>query len=516
MPAHRTTRSRKKPTSPTATPSQPASGSTGSGPSVRVRMYRQGLGDCFLVTFHPGGNEVHMLIDCGSLGATTTGVDLKTVVADIRQTTKDHLHLLIATHEHQDHVCGFRNVNAEFKRITVDNVWLAWTEDPSDLLARQIAKYKDDLGTSLAAACCALDKAGASDSLSKELGKATRDILGFVGDPTALGAAGLATTINEAMNFVRTGFGTKARFLSPGGPVIEENWIPGFRFYVLGPPRSAAALSVLGDHESPELYHLASGLGAAAAFHAGDPHLDEAACEREMPFDIRFRLLATDPLVAPTLQDYLRKTQAWRRIDNDWLHAAADLALQLDSMTNNTSLALAVERVSDGRVLLFPADSQQGNILSWHDPSMKWTVKDGESTVDITAIDLLKRAVFYKVGHHSSHNATAKGKELELMQREDELVAFIPVDRAVALKRNPKDSWQMPARPLYLRLLEKCQGRVVRSDLGWADDSARAKDKQVEREFDGLADAATWTQWQKSQQSAKVTIGNLYVDYVLA
>jgi hypothetical protein len=31
-----------------------------------------------------------------------------------------------------------------------------------------------------------------------------------------------------------------------------------------------------------------------------------------------------------------------------------------------------------------------------------------------------------------------------MMAREDELVAFIPVDRAVALGRNPKNSWQMP------------------------------------------------------------------------
>ena len=34
---------------------------------------------------------------------------------------------------------------------------------------------------------------------------------------------------------------------------------------------------------------------------------------------------------------------AWRRIDDDWLTAAGPLALQLDSNTNNTSLALAIE-----------------------------------------------------------------------------------------------------------------------------------------------------------------------------
>src|SRR5262249_16219131 len=146
----------------------------------------------------------------------------------------------------------------------------------------------------------------------------------------------------------------------------------------------------------------------------------------------------------------------------------------------------------------------QGNWLSWYNADMKWTYKDGTETKEKTAAELLGSTVFYKVGHHSSHNGTAKAKGLELMAREDELVAFIPVDRAVALTRNPKDSWQMPARPLYLRLLQKTQGRVVRSDLGWVDDAKNAKNKPVENEFAGMADAQTWAKWKKSQQNAPV------------
>ena len=70
----------------------------------------------------------------------------------------------------------------------------------------------------------------------------------------------------------------------------------------------------------------------------------------------------------------------------------------------------------------------------------------------MTAADLLARTVFYKVGHHASHNATVNEKGLELMARED-LVAAIPVDRAVALRKHPK--WMMPADALYARLIEK-------------------------------------------------------------
>ena len=98
------------------------------GPPVRVRMYRQGLGDCFLVTFDPEGPQPrHLLIDCGTLGATTTGVSLADVVQHIHSTTQDHLDLLIATHEHWDHVRGFREQLATFQDITFDHVWMAWT-----------------------------------------------------------------------------------------------------------------------------------------------------------------------------------------------------------------------------------------------------------------------------------------------------------------------------------------------------------------------------------------------------
>ena len=43
--------------------------------------------------------------------------------------------------------------------------------------------------------------------------------------------------------------------------------------------------------------------------------------------------------------------------------------------TNNTSLALAFELIEKGRVgkvLLFPADAQVGNWLSWHGEKMKF------------------------------------------------------------------------------------------------------------------------------------------------
>jgi hypothetical protein len=496
---------------------------------VRVRMYRQGLGDCFLVTFDPGGTEKHMLIDCGTLGSTTTGVKLADVVADIRLTTNDHIHLLIATHEHWDHVRAFLELQSEFKKITFDQIWMAWTENPKDSLAQQVAKNKKDLGTALTLASQALTAPSATPE-SQGIGLAVRDSLGFFGDAAGLGAAKFSESVNDAMNAVRLGLTVQAEFRNPGDGPVEPGWLPGFRFYVLGPPRDLDTLNDTGEHGSSELYGIARSLAAAAQFRISGRDLTEyladsclsdesAAFESQMPFDSRFRYSLSDAKMRDTFYgSYASPSAAWRRIDDDWLHGASDLALQLDTATNNTSLALAIERISDGKVLLFPADAQEGNWLSWHDPKLTWTVKDATGKdVPITATDLLNRTVFYKVGHHSSHNATAKAKGLELMQQEQELVAFIPVDRAVALKRNPPGAWKMPAAALYRRLLEKCQGRVVRSDTGWADDAGNAQNKPVETEFTGVATPAEWTKWKKAQSAAtNVAVFANHVDYELS
>ncbi len=505
---------------------------------VRVRMYRQGLGDCFLLTFDEGPAAKHVLIDCGTLGATTTGVAMADVVQHIHDQTGGHLTLLVATHEHKDHVSGFLTRQATFDQIQVDHVWLAWTEDAEDDLAKELQKHKGDLLSALKLAAATLEKNDAPFAADRkataEVGSGIRKLLAFY-DEEALGAK-LATTINEAMDWVtRKMFAAGDDFLLPGGEAIEPEWLPGWRFYVLGPPHDKKALANMGEHGSPELYELgarqAASLMASVAFFAAGESLeqyyaglepdDRQELARGLPFDLRHRLEAHDREVQEQYRDtYYRDEDAWRRIDYDWLGSAADLALQLDSQTNNTSLALAIERIADGRVLLFPADAQVGNWLSWHADAMKWKVKDAAGVVrQVTAKELLARTVLYKVGHHASHNATIREQGLELMAS-PELTAMIPVDRAVAIKKTPP--WQMPARGLYKRLLEKTQGRVLRSDVGWARPDA---------DFKKLFTAQEWSAFEAQQQATmdakRVEIdkldpatgveqpGSLFIDFVL-
>jgi hypothetical protein len=140
---------------------------------------------------------------------------------------------------------------------------------------------------------------------------------------------------------------------------------------------------------------------------------------------------------------------AWRRIDSDWLESAGSLALYLDGDINNTSLVLAIELGKGGKVLLFPGDAQYGNWLSWA------RTKRGSK--------LLTRTVFYKVGHHGSHNATLKQGGLSLMGTAkgfEELVAMIPVDTQKASTKG-KGGWKMPEEELHEHLIHQTHGRLI-------------------------------------------------------
>jgi len=216
-----------------------------------------------------------------------------------------------------------------------------------------------------------------------------------------------------------------------------------------------------------EVYHLDSGDLDDSVLWAAGGDQDDQDWDPFAPFDNAWSHSLSDLVggKAPgRLADFLADRYvgpasstpetdlSWRRVDGAWLATAGQLALALDNATNNTSLAFALELVESGKVLVFPADAQVGNLLSWH--AVKW--KDSQETVTT----LLKRTVFYKVGHHGSHNATLKEKELELMPAQG-LTAFIPVDHEMAVKKH----WgQMPLPALIDALKARTGGQLVRID----------------------------------------------------
>jgi hypothetical protein len=420
-----------------------------SGYRAKVRMYRQGLGDCFLISLpRTDGRDrpFYVMIDCGVvLGTSDPGTIMTRVMDHIVAATGGEVDLLIATHEHWDHVSGFVQAKPSFDRLKVAQVWLAWTEDAKDELTR---KLKQEKGLALAALRMGLSQLqmGGDSEDTTELG----GILEFFG-------ATKGPTTADALTNVRAKVSTP-RYCLPGDAPVVPSGISA-RFYVLGPPHDEKMLRKINPSAShQETYGLAmDGFemfmdGAGTALGATD---------NGRPFDQQFEIPFTYAQTAPELQFFRdrywqvpgKAPDDWRRIDEDWLGGATEMALQLDSLTNNTSLVLAIELAPGGDVLLFAADAQVGNWLSWQD--LKWTVGDKS----VTGPDLLNRAIFYKVGHHGSHNATLKEKGLEEMK--NLRVAMIPVNHDMAVKKR----WgKMPLEELVTALQKQAKGVVLRVD----------------------------------------------------
>lgn len=441
--------------------------------SVGVRMYRNsllvggplgGLGDCFLLAFaRPQGEPYYVLIDCGLFQGSANASDrLQHTMEQIGRATGGRLDAVVLTHQHYNHLAGFKLAWDTFEAFEVGEVWLAWTEDPADRVAAQLRAQRERQVEVLRQMQVSLALRLEDPALSLDPRQAARDReftqrLGALLDFSAsVDSASGAPAMKLANVMWEVGKRGRARYLEPGETFVLAEGLA--RAYVLGPPRNLAALRRSNPRQGPgsEVYLDAplQALAASGAPTAAASPGEKNQREQELPFDLH----QLQPDEASLYPAYARKDQGWRRIDTDWYQAAGALALQLDGDTNNTSLVLAFELPDSGQVLLFPGDAQVGNWLSWEALQFKVPADDGERTV--TAQALLRQTVLYKVSHHGSHNATLREQGLERMVH-PELVAMLPVDEAFA---HDKKHWEMPYGQLYTRLLERTARRVLRAN----------------------------------------------------
>jgi hypothetical protein len=420
-------------------------------------MYKVGLGDCFLLTFSGKQRAVHMLVDCGVvLGTENAAEKMAKVVEDIRSATNGRLDIVIATHEHWDHLSGFLQASSIFDKIRMDRIWMAWTEDPSDPRANQL---KEEFGLQAQAVVAAVRR-WKEAQIQPGLRQGVQEMCSFLGDVFAADGQ----TTSGALAYLKKRRDAAVRYLSPGEQPFPIPGVDGIRMYVLGPPADDKYVRrLLPRAHTEDAYEVR--LSPARAFATAVEATPTDSAERTLatPFDEYYcipkatALQRTDDTFFS--DHYGKREDQWRNIDEDWLTVAGQLALDLDNKTNNICLAFALEIVATGEVLLFPGDAQIGNWQSWQDLTFS-VPKGSQPTAKVKAADLLARTVFYKVGHHGSHNATHRAEGLERMTSPD-LVAMIPVDQAMATQKK----WNMPFPPLYRRLLEKCRSRVIRLDV---------------------------------------------------
>lgn len=503
------------------------------------KKYNGMLGDCFLIRLANGDSRSHILIDCGLLLGSPDAKNRAVAIADdIAKTCGGRLDLVVVTHEHWDHISGFSYAESVFfdpDKLKIGKVWMAWTEDPDDVDAKALRAKFDKSGQAFAMIAQRL----ADEPIAGlNAGRALDGLQGFLGEPGTLVAApasvGVPAEQAAATSGALAGRDILARlksvaktdYLAPikadrtttAGNVTQTPGDVSLRTYVLGPPREWTRLSKdkpSSGADMQETYLDTPSLGQALlGFAGGDDQLAAAdgpfapqfsrrklaaftthgqappddgdaawLVERYFQPDIGRRWRFPASADARVKAEATAKRQAIsdrRRIDGEWLASAGALAMKLDSDTNNTSLVLAFD-LPGGDAMLFAADAQVGNWLSWHDQ----TYGEGESALD--AASILQRVRFYKVGHHGSHNATLDKKGLALMTH-PELVAAIPTDEELGRKQG-RGGWQMPNPRVQTALMERTKGQILRNDRHYVDPSKRHDDlKAVKQEFFDLID----------------------------
>ena len=469
---------------------------TRARPRVRVRTYRHGLGDCHLLSFRkPDGKQFHMLIDFGVVNRTKNPELVMTPVAkDIAKESGGVLDLVVATHQHTDHLSGFEQAEAELApaKVAMKRLWLAWTEDPRNDLGKKIRR---ELIGKLTALRLAVRRLAAENAAVADRVQGTLDFF-------SPGVAGEDT--QDILDALQARPDVEIEYHSPG-ELLALPGVPNVRVYVLGPPTDPAALKVTNPRKSKqEGYELAA--EAAGFVDALGVGLSEDEAERSQPFAARHRRDEAEMARDDFFQRYYfgqtdeeRADFERRRIDTSWLEAAEQLALALGDYTNNTSLALAFEFIDTGQVLLFPGDAQIGSWNTW--PKLEWTIAEHGTTRTVKIGDLLARTVFYKASHHASHNGTLSGLApgaygLEQMTHPD-LVCVVPVD----LKMSKAMNWDrtLPWQPLLTRLGEMTRGRLVLTDV--------AVEPPVAATLTALSPA------ERKRFAKEVVVSDRYVDY---
>ena len=474
---------------------------------VTVRMYRQGQGDCFLLAFpRKGGtrdNPVFLLIDCGYMGGSQfiddgEKIDIRECIADLVKATGGYIDYVAVTHEHADHVNGFnvkKSGKLMFDQIEFGHVFLAWTEDGDDDFANSLReRFKDQL-QALSIAEHRMGAMGLAGDTANTVSQLLEMELGDVDERAAFFASDDPEKVEGATNkraiwYLRDNASSGPQFLRPGQAPFEIEGTKGAKAYVLGPPRDVKHLLSL-DPKGDKEFKFGAGLaldGEASAFHMA--MTDSVGGGAMSPFAKRYveneddvfgqpvgpapglyeTESAADQIAAYNARYYCETGQGvpqmdWRRIDGDWMRAAGAMALRLNDEVNNTSLVLAFELPETGKVLLFSGDAQLGNWMSWGD--LSW----GEGACETSAKDLLGRCVFYKVGHHGSHNATINGTpdsehaNLSWFARGEyakDFVAMIPVHHDWAITSK---NWNHPLPAIDEALMKKARGRVLRNDV---------------------------------------------------
>jgi beta-lactamase superfamily II metal-dependent hydrolase len=395
--------------------------SSGDVTKLRVRMFRVGFGDFFLISVPTSdGGAKHILIDCG-VHAKDLG-SIKDAVAQMAQDCGSQLALVIMTHRHADHISGFATCRDVFGQITVERVWMSWFEDRTNqnAMAHQssLAAVADGLSRGLAAR-------GDADS---ELARMAGNITG------AVPAAGAPSANQAALDVLHGGFKNKPNvdyYKAGDVPTLPQDLVDaGLSAQILGPPVDPSLVNQMTNQNEQYLSSVSPADAAPV-----------------IPFAAPFRAEAAD-YPASAFKVFTEK-QIVRLVDSSQPDTLAAQAAAADNTLNNQSLVVLF--TFGGKNLLFAGDAQWGNWENFLYGGAYGTPGHTELTAKAKAV--LGQLDFYKVGHHGSANATPK-----------DAVAAMRQGCVGMCSTQPGAYNEVPRGPLLQALGQTMRGQLARSD----------------------------------------------------
>jgi beta-lactamase superfamily II metal-dependent hydrolase len=466
---------------------------------LRVRMYRVGFGDFFLLTVPSKTGPQHVLIDCGVTKGKTGKGDIGTIkaaVADMAKETGRKLALVIVTHRHMDHIIGFSRCKDEFEKFEVGAIWMPiWETEYEDT----VKKLQEDL-TALAV------DAGMHLALAADDTPDRAELLAMLENATghdfvaggAFGVAGTGGGTNAAsLALLKEGLGVKPTYYHKGQKAKLPKALvdAGLEAEILGPPPidELAFLKLKDLKKGVGQY-----LGASEQRAGGDgkirPFAERfAASAADYPVSA-FREWAPRGAGAPREADARYAEALQKSVDDAQPEVLLTAVKTLDGFLNNQSLVVLF--TFRGKKLLFAGDAQAGNWEYWLYDS-DTPVKAPSGDLGVQGAQVLGHLDFYKVGHHGSTNATPIAA-VEAMN-EDFVSMCSTQEGAFGTVENESE---VPRIPLMDALAKKSV--LVRSD----QIAVKVEDRAVES-------VPGSPRKPKAPKQGRFELGSCFVDYLL-